>query len=107
MGPRHVRPVPVASSQPNTIPEPLSCSLDIRHPDLATLESMEQQMRDIVAEETQRIDVGVTVTRQNDSPPVEFAASCVANLTASVEALGYSHHSMFSGAVRRSARRDG
>lgn len=83
---------------PNTIPERLWCTLDLRHPDLDTLETMEQQMRTIVAEEAERLGVGADVRRENNSPPVAFAPACITSVTEAVQELGYSHQQMISGA---------
>ncbi len=83
---------------PNTIPERLTCTLDLRHPDGPTLDSMEQRMRDAVAEVTADLGVGAVVTRENDSPPVTFDADCVAAVQDSVDELGLSSRRMVSGA---------
>ncbi len=83
---------------PNTIPERLRCSLDLRHPDGDTLEAMEAQMRRIVDEAAAAADITATVRRENDSPPVAFDPACIAAVTDSVVELGCSHHEMVSGA---------
>lgn len=83
---------------PNTIPERLWCTLDLRHPDADTLQQMEEQMRAIVEEEAGARGVTSTITRQNDSPPVTFDENCVAAVEDAVSAVGFSHHRMISGA---------
>ncbi len=83
---------------PNTVPERLKCSLDIRHPELESLDAMEAKMRVIVAEESERLGVKYTITLDNDSPPVRFADNCVEAVEASAKELGYSHNKMISGA---------
>ncbi len=83
---------------PNTIPERLTCSLDLRHPDLAVLDSMESRMRTIVDEVSDRLGVGAQVTKENDSPPVAFDDGCVAAVQEAVDELGFSSKVMVSGA---------
>jgi N-carbamoyl-L-amino-acid hydrolase len=83
---------------PNTIPEHLRCTLDIRHPDPDTLEAMETEMRGIVAEEADANGVLATIAKQNDSPPVIFDENCVAAVEDSVGNLGFSNTRLFSGA---------
>jgi N-carbamoyl-L-amino-acid hydrolase len=83
---------------PNTIPETLSCTLDIRHPDIEVLDDLEAAMRRIVADAcephrvTHRVDLG------NDSPPVVFADELVDAVDASANELGLSNRRMISGA---------
>lgn len=83
---------------PNTIPQTLTCTLDLRHPDGETLQRMEQQMRAIVADECERHGVIAKITKENDSPPVTFDDGCIARVQAATSALGYSHKQMVSGA---------
>lgn len=83
---------------PNTIPERLSCTLDLRHPDAGVLDRMENEMRRIVDEEGGACEVGVEVTRRNDSPPVHFDENCVAAVESSVADLGFSATRLVSGA---------
>ncbi len=83
---------------PNTIPERLTCTLDLRHPDGEVLDGMEQRMRAIVEEVSAANEVGSLVTKENDSPPVTFDPDCVAAVQASVDDLGFSNRVMVSGA---------
>lgn len=83
---------------PNTVPERLHCSLDIRHPEREALDALDAGMRKIVAAEAHKLGVTHTITVDNDSPPVAFADSCIDAVTASVEALGLSHQKIISGA---------
>ena len=55
---------------PNTIPETLTCTLDIRHPDPEVLEAMEQDVRGVIADRCRARGVTHRVERQNDSAPV-------------------------------------
>lgn len=83
---------------PNTVPEVLRCSLDLRHPELASLDEMETRLRDIVETAASAADVGYSIRVDNDSPPVAFAANCIESVTAATEALGYKSTEIISGA---------
>lgn len=83
---------------PNTIPERLWCTLDLRHPDLEILEQMETEMRQIVAEESEALGVSSSVTTENDSAPVTFDSKCVDIVESVVSELGFSYRRMVSGA---------
>jgi N-carbamoyl-L-amino-acid hydrolase len=83
---------------PNTIPETLSCTLDIRHPDAEVLDRMEDAMRSVVAEQCARFGVTHRVECQNDSAPVHFDDRLVDAVEAAAEDLGLSNRRMISGA---------
>jgi len=83
---------------PNTVPGELTCSLDIRHPDLAALDAMEAMMRAAVAAAADSTGVEVEITVDNDSAPVTFDPGCVAAVQASVDELGFRNQQMVSGA---------
>jgi len=85
-------------TSPNTVPERLACSLDLRHPEASTLDKMEARFREIVASECGRLDVLSEITLDNDSPPVEFDPACIDAVQTSVDALGFSNKPMVSGA---------
>lgn len=83
---------------PNTIPETLNCTLDIRHPDGEVLEEMEADVRAAVAEECGRIGVTADVVRMVDSPPIRFDDAVVDSVEAAAAGLGLRHRRMISGA---------
>ncbi len=83
---------------PNTIPERLTCSLDLRHPEADVLDDMEQRMRAIVDEVAATTGVNATVTLENDSPPVAFDPTCIEAVQAAVDELGFTNRPMISGA---------
>jgi len=83
---------------PNTIPETLTCTLDMRHPDGDVLEAMETEMRAIVAARSEAVGVTASVTLGNDSPPVHFDDDLVDAIERSAGAVGTSHRRMISGA---------
>ncbi|MEM7272551.1 MAG: Zn-dependent hydrolase [Actinomycetota bacterium] len=83
---------------PNTIPETLGCTLDIRHPDGEVLDRMEADVRSVVGEECDRLGVEAELIRRNDSPPVLFDSAVVDAVEASVVTLGLPYRRMISGA---------
>ena len=83
---------------PNTIPETLSCTLDLRHPEAAVLDAMEADMRAIVADRASALGVTSEVVVGNDSPPVHFDDDLVAAIERSAAEVGVSHRRMISGA---------
>jgi len=83
---------------PNTVPGLLTCSLDIRHPELADLDAMEAKMRASVAAAATDLGVEVEISVDNDSPPVAFDPGCIGWVQQSVDALGLSNQKMVSGA---------
>jgi N-carbamoyl-L-amino-acid hydrolase len=83
---------------PNTIPETITFSLDMRNPDGDTLLAMDAAMRDIVAAQVQAHGVTTAIHIDTDSPPVEFHDDCIAAVEKSVIELGFSHRRIVSGA---------
>jgi len=83
---------------PNTIPESITFSLDMRNPDGDTLLAMDAAMRDIVASSTDAHGVTAAIHVDTDSPPVKFHDDCIAAVESSVQDLGFSHTRMVSGA---------
>jgi N-carbamoyl-L-amino-acid hydrolase len=83
---------------PNTVPGVLTCSLDLRNPELAKLDEAEDRMRASVAAAAAATGVEIEITVDNDSPPVAFDAGCIAAVQASVDDLGLGNQQMVSGA---------
>ena len=83
---------------PNTVPERILFSLDMRNPDGDTLAAMETAMRSIVDEQSALHGVPASIVIDTDSPPVKFHDDCISAVEASAEALGFSHQRMVSGA---------
>ncbi|MCP3989302.1 MAG: Zn-dependent hydrolase [Actinomycetia bacterium] len=83
---------------PNTIPETLTCTLDLRHPEIGYLDQLEAEMRAVVASVAEQTGVGAQVTIQNDSPPVHFDPDCIKAVQGAVDGLGFTNTSMVSGA---------
>jgi len=83
---------------PNTVPERIACSLDLRNPDADVLADMDELMRASVGAHAETHGVRAAITVDNDSPPVTFDQSCIAAVQEAVADLGLSSRQMVSGA---------
>jgi len=82
----------------NTVPEKLTLSIDLRHPDEETLEKIDQQMRDIVDQECRELNLTGTVNNEWLSPSVQFDSDCISAVQKAADLLNYSNKQMVSGA---------
>ena len=80
------------------MPEELTLTVDLRHPEDETLEEMDASMRTIVAEEAERRGLKAEIHDEWHSPAVSFDADCIAAVRGAVRMLGYPHMEMVSGA---------
>ena len=82
----------------NTVPEQLILAVDLRHPDKAVLDTMENAFRQIVDEECERVGLGHSIREEWRLPPVPFDPLCINAVRRAVERLGYPAMEMVSGA---------
>ena len=82
----------------NTVPERLEISVDMRHPDAATLDTMDAEFRKLVESECSARNLGSEVSELWHMPATQFDRSCIEVVRAAAQALGYSHMEMVSGA---------
>jgi N-carbamoyl-L-amino-acid hydrolase len=82
----------------NTVPETITLSVDLRHPQSLGLDRLEADLRRAAAGIAAELKVEITVTGIWSSPPVVFAPQCVDAVRNSAAQLGYSHQSIISGA---------
>lgn len=82
----------------NTVPECVVVNVDLRHPDAAVLDDMDQAFRDKVEEECARFGLRSQVEEHWYMPVTRFDDGCVASVQKAVDQLGYSHMGMVSGA---------
>ncbi|GAC1320210.1 MAG: Zn-dependent hydrolase [Collimonas sp.] len=90
--------VDIPNSSRNTIAGQVAFTVDLRHPDDAQLDAMERDLRDAGARVAQARGVNLQVSTYWSSPATPFDPSCVALVAQAVEALGYSHERIVSGA---------
>lgn len=82
----------------NTVPERLVVSVDLRHPERATLDEMIDAFRDLVAQHSRRHGIRATVEQVFDMPPTRFDARLVDLVEEVATRLGHRSCRMVSGA---------
>ena len=93
--PAQFRSVPIS---PNTVPAEVTFSLDLRHPDAAVLDQIENLARRIIGDAAARHGCKHHIDLDNDSPPVTFDERCVAAVAAAADKSGFRHERIVSGA---------
>jgi beta-ureidopropionase / N-carbamoyl-L-amino-acid hydrolase len=88
----------VKPNSPNVVPGEVYLTIDVRHPELATLEAMERELKAMLATVGEPHGLTVAVTKIWDQPPVVFDAQCVASVRKAAETSGFSVRDMVSGA---------
>lgn len=82
----------------NVIPDAALVTVDLRHPDAATLATMGTRLRMAATEIGGELGLGVEVREVLDYPPVVFDAGCVGAVRDAARGLGYRHRDLVSGA---------
>lgn len=88
----------IAKSSRNTIAGNVTFTVDLRHPDDAQIALMEQQVHEHFQRVAERRGLHLSITRHWLSPATPFDPECVAAVRRAVEALGYAHQDIVSGA---------
>ena len=83
---------------PNTVPGLITFTVDIRHPDAAVLESLDAELRSLVAGAAEAHGCGHTVEVINDCAPVTFADECVKAVESAAQQCGFAYERIGSGA---------
>src|SRR5215211_629640 len=82
----------------NVVPGEVFFSVDLRHPESAVLDSMEQMLIVSLGEICDPLGLGVTMNRIWDQPPVRFDPECIEAVRSGVGASGFSARDIVSGA---------
>lgn len=82
----------------NVVPGRVFFSVEFRHPDEAVLAVQDQQLHAAVARIAEGIGLQASVKQIFQYAPIAFDKDCVDVVQVAVEALGYSHRRMISGA---------
>ncbi len=82
----------------NVIPGQVNMSIDIRHPNLATLDKMETTMRGGLQQIATEMGLSVDLDRIFCYDPIHFDDSCVSAVRNAVNNCGFSHRDIVSGA---------
>ena len=83
---------------PNTVPAEVTFTVDLRHPDSATLESLDAELRSLVARAAEAHGCGHRIEVINDCAPVVFADRCVKAVELAAQQCGYAYEQIGSGA---------
>ena len=87
----------------NVIPGEVWFSVDLRHPETAVVDAMEQALRQAVTDACARDDLPSTIDRLWDSPPVVFDAGCIAAVETAAKEAGFGYRKLVSGPGHDSA----
>ncbi len=82
----------------NVIPGKAVFTIDIRSPDLAVLDGMDEKIRAGIAEIAGQMGLGHEIEQVGHFDPVTFDETCVSRIRNAAERLGYSHRDIVSGA---------
>lgn len=82
----------------NVIPGKVIFTVDLRSPQLAVIEEMEQQLDKGAREICADLGLGIEMEKVGGFDPVEFDEGCVTAVRNAAERLGYSHRNIVSGA---------
>jgi N-carbamoyl-L-amino-acid hydrolase len=82
----------------NTVPERVTLSVDMRHPDQSTLDAMHALLLEIVSAAAASTATESEVIDQWNSPAVVFDQHCVDAVRQACQTLGYAHMDIVSGA---------
>jgi N-carbamoyl-L-amino-acid hydrolase len=82
----------------NTVPERVTFTLDMRHPEQEILDAMDAELRESVEQECKPRSLAGNVREEWNSPAVVFDSRCVDAVRRSAEGLGIRPLEMVSGA---------
>jgi beta-ureidopropionase / N-carbamoyl-L-amino-acid hydrolase len=88
----------VRPNSPNVIPGEVFFMIDLRHPELAALDAMEQAIRRAADEMCGALGLSVAIKAIWDQPPTRFDPACIAAVRRAAETSGFSTREMISGA---------
>jgi beta-ureidopropionase / N-carbamoyl-L-amino-acid hydrolase len=90
--------IEVKPNSRNVVPGEVFLTIDLRHPEAAALEELEQSVMQAAREVCDPLGLAVTVTKIWDEPPTRFDPGCIAAVRRAAETSGYSFRDMVSGA---------
>ncbi|HEX2655863.1 MAG TPA: M20 family metallo-hydrolase [Xanthobacteraceae bacterium] len=93
----------VKPNSPNVVPGEVFFTVDLRHPELATLESMETQLEKALKDILPPLGLTTEFTRIHAQPPVHFHPDCIAAVREAATTSGYSVKDIISGASHDAA----
>jgi N-carbamoyl-L-amino-acid hydrolase len=88
----------IKPNSPNVVPGEVFLTIDLRHPEGATLGAMEDEINAGLAGIAEPLGLSLTATKIWDQPPVAFDARCVEAVRRAAAKSGFSMRNMVSGA---------
>ncbi len=88
----------VSPNSRNTIPGSVFMTIDLRHPDDATLTQMESELRDACAKICDPVGIAAELENIWYSPPISFDPDCVSAVKSAAGTAGYGNMDIISGA---------
>ncbi|KAB2911854.1 MAG: M20 family metallo-hydrolase [Hyphomicrobiaceae bacterium] len=98
VGSMEVRP-----NSPNVVPGEVFLTVDLRHPDMAVLDTMEGELTAAISEACAPLGLAVASAKIWDQPPVHFDEACVAAVRQAAATSGLSAREIVSGASHDAA----
>ena len=90
--------VQVFPNSRNVIPGQVQFSIDIRHPDSATLDLMTSKLKDYIAQVAAEKSIAIDLKEVSYFPPCNFDTRCIETIRKAANDLGYSNMDVVSGA---------
>src|ERR1700694_5463531 len=88
----------VKPGSPNVIPGEVFHTVDLRHPDMAALDSMERKLTEAAGRIGGALGLEIAVKKIWDQPPVRFDQACIAAVREAAQAAGFTSREIVSGA---------
>ncbi len=87
----------------NVVPGDVFFTIDLRHPESAVLDAMEQAIMQAARDVCDPLGLAGTVTKIWDQPPTAFDPDCIAAVRRAAATSGYSSREIVSGAFHDAA----
>ncbi len=81
----------------NVIPEKVNFTVDLRHSEVAVLDAMENELKDVIKKIMGELKLKITMKTVSDMPPTSFAKECIEEIRDEAEGLGLSYQYIKSG----------
>jgi N-carbamoyl-L-amino-acid hydrolase len=88
----------VKPGSPNVVPGEVFHTVDLRHPEMAVLDSMEAKLTESADAIAGALGLEIAVKKIWDQPPVRFDQACIAAVRDAAQASGFSLREIVSGA---------
>ena len=89
--------VRVKPNSPNVVPGLVFFSVDLRHPEAAVLQQMDDELREALDKVASAMKIKTKLETTWDSPAVRFDKTCIGAIRDAAGSGGYSHRDMLSG----------